>query len=144
MSREEMNARGWSEIDILIISGDAYVDHPSFAAPLIARILLDAGYRVGISAQPDWKDPQSVCALGRPRLGVGVCGGNIDSMVRLYTAGRRLRREDAYSPGGKIGLIAPHAPVVYSQLAKRAFPGIKVILGGVEASLRRVSHYDYY
>lgn len=144
MSREEMKARGWSEIDILIISGDAYVDHPSFAAPLIARILLDAGYRVGIAAQPDWKDPQSVCALGRPRLGVGVCGGNIDSMVRLYTAGRRLRREDAYSPGGKIGLIAPHAPVVYSQLAKRAFPGIKVILGGVEASLRRVSHYDYY
>ena len=143
-TRAEMLARGWDGIDILIVSGDAYVDHPSFGSPLIARILLDAGYRVGIIAQPDWKNPDSLKIFGRPRLGVGVSGGNIDSMVKLYTAGRRLRREDLYAPAGKLGLCPPHAPVVYSQLAKRAFPEIPVILGGVEASLRRVAHYDYY
>lgn len=144
MTREEMLARGWDSIDILIISGDAYVDHPSFGPPLIARILLAEGYRVGFAAQPDWKNPESLKTFGRPKLGVGVSGGNIDSMVRLYTAGRRLRREDLYAPAGKLGLCPPHAPVVYSQLAKRAFPEIPVILGGVEASLRRVAHYDYW
>ena len=144
MTREEMEARGWREIDILIVSGDAYVDHPTFGPPLIARVLLDAGYKVGIIAQPDWKDPESLKRLGRPRLGCGVASGNMDSMIKLYTAGRRLRHTDAYSPGGKTGLCPPHASVVYAQLAKRAFPGLPIVLGGVEVSLRRVAHYDYW
>ena len=144
MTRAEMKARGWDAIDILIVTGDAYVDHPTFGPPLIARVLLDAGYRVGIAAQPDWKNPESVKTFGRPLLGCGVASGNMDSMVKLYTAGRRLRREDMYSPGGKTGLCPPHASVVYSQLVRQAFPGLPVILGGVEASLRRVAHYDYW
>ena len=144
MTRAEMEARGWDAIDILIVTGDAYVDHPTFGPPLIARVLLDAGYRVGIAAQPDWKNPESVKTFGRPLLGCGVASGNMDSMVKLYTAGRRLRHEDMYSPGGKTGLCPPHASVVYSQLVRQAFPGLPVILGGVEASLRRVAHYDYW
>lgn len=144
MTREEMLARNWQEIDILIITGDAYIDHPSFGPVLIARVLLDAGFKVGIIAQPDWRNPESLKTFGRPRLGCGVASGNMDSMIRLYTAGRRLRKEDMYSPGGRAGLCPPHATVVYSHLAKQAFPGIPVVLGGVEASLRRVAHYDYW
>ncbi len=144
MRREEMLARGWDSIDILIVTGDAYVDHPSFGPPLIARVLMDAGYRVGIAAQPDWKNPDSLKTFGRPLLGCGIAGGNIDSMLKIYTAGRRIRREDMYSPGGRTGLCPPHATVVYSQLARRAFPGLPIILGGVEASLRRLAHYDYW
>lgn len=144
MTREEMAARNWDAIDILIVTGDAYIDHPSFGPSLIARVLLDKGYRVGIVSQPDWKNPDSLKTFGRPLLGVGVASGNLDSMVKLYTAGRRIRREDLYSPGGKPGLCPPHATVVYAQLARRAFPGLPVILGGVEASLRRVAHYDYW
>ncbi|MBR3688051.1 MAG: YgiQ family radical SAM protein, partial [Lentisphaeria bacterium] len=144
MTRAEMEARDWDAIDILIVTGDAYVDHPTFGPPLIARVLLDTGYRVGIAAQPDWKNPDSVKTFGRPLLGCGVASGNMDSMVKLYTAGRRLRHEDMYSPGGKTGLCPPHASVVYSQLVRQAFPGLPVILGGVEASLRRVAHYDYW
>ncbi len=143
-SREEMIARGWDAIDILIITGDAYIDHPSFGSPLIARILLDAGFRVGLIAQPDWKTPDSIKVFGRPLLAVAVSSGNIDSMLKIYTAGRRIRREDMYAPNGKTGMCPPHAAVVYSQLAKRAFPEIPVILGGVEVSLRRVAHYDYW
>ena len=144
MTAREMKARGWDAVDILIISGDAYVDHPSFGASLIGRILLDAGYRVGMVAQPDWKNPDSLKVFGRPLLGCGVSAGNIDSMLKIYTAARRIRREDMYSPAGKTGLCPPHASVVYSQLARRAFPGLPVVLGGVEASLRRVAHYDYW
>lgn len=144
MTKEEMKARHWDAIDILIISGDAYVDHPTFGPPLIARVLLDAGYRVGIIAQPDWKNPESLKVFGRPLIGCGIASGNMDSMVKLYTAGRRLRKEDMYSPGGKPGLCPPHASVVYSQLAKQAFPGLPIVLGGVEASLRRVAHYDFW
>ena len=144
MTRVEMTARGWDAVDILIVTGDAYVDHPTFGPVLIARVLLDAGFRVGIIAQPDWKDPESLNVFGRPLLGCGVASGNMDSMVKLYTAGRRLRKVDQYSPGGKTGLCPPHATVVYAQLAHRAFPGLPVILGGVEASLRRVAHYDYW
>ncbi|MBE6414158.1 MAG: YgiQ family radical SAM protein [Verrucomicrobiaceae bacterium] len=143
-SREEMQARGWDAIDILIISGDAYVDHPTFGSPLIARILLDAGFRVGIVALPDWKNPESLKVMGVPKIGVGVSSGNIDSMLKIYTAGRRTRHEDMYAPAGKTGMCPPHASVVYCQLAKRAFGKIPVILGGVEASLRRVAHYDYW
>ncbi len=144
MTKEEMAARKWDAIDILIVTGDAYVDHPTFGPPLIARVLLDAGYRVGIIAQPDWKNPDSLKIFGCPLLGCGVASGNMDSMIKLYTAGRRLRKEDQYSPGGRPGLCPPHASVVYAQLVRQAFPGLPVILGGVEASLRRAAHYDYW
>lgn len=144
MTADEMRARRWDAVDILLVSGDAYVDHPSFGTPLIARILLDAGYRVGIAAQPDWRNPDSLKVFGRPLLGCGVSGGNMDSMLKIYTAGRRLRKTDAYSPGGRTGMCPPHASVVYGQLARRAFPGLPVVLGGVEASLRRFAHYDYW
>lgn len=144
MLPEEAEARGWDGIDILVITGDAYVDHPTFGPPLIARVLLDAGYKVAICAQPDWKNPDSLKAFGRPRLGCAVSSGNMDSMVKIYTAGRRLRDEDRFSPNGELGRCPPHASVVYSQLARQAFPGTAVILGGVEASLRRVAHYDYW
>lgn len=143
-TRAEMQARGWNAIDILIVSGDAYVDHPSFGSSLIARILLDAGYRVGIVSQPDWRTPDSLNVFGRPLLGCGVSAGNIDSMLKIYTAGRRMRREDMYAPAGRTGLCPPHASVVYCQLVRRAFPALPVVLGGVEASLRRVAHYDYW
>lgn len=144
MTLSEMKARGWDAIDILIITGDAYVDHPSFGPSLIARILLSEGYRVGIAAQPDWKNPDSLKVFGRPFIGCGVSSGNMDSMLKIYTAGRRIRKEDAYSEDGIPGRCPPHASVVYTQLAKRAFPGIPVVIGGVEASLRRVAHYDYW
>lgn len=144
MTPAEVRARGWKNIDILIVSGDAYVDHPSFGSSLIARILLDAGYKVAIISQPDWKNPDCLKVFGRPLLGCAVSSGNIDSMLKIYTAGRRMRKEDMYSQDGKIGLCPQHASVVYGQLARRAFPALPVILGGVEASLRRVAHYDYW
>ncbi len=144
MTRKEMEALGWDELDVLLITGDAYVDHPSFGVPLIGRILLREGYRTGIIAQPDWKDVESLKAMGAPRLGCGVSSGNLDSMVNIYTAGRRLRREDAYSENGETGKRPPHALVVYAQLARQAFPGVPILLGGLEASLRRVAHYDYW
>lgn len=143
-NREDMKAWGWEELDILLVSGDAYVDLPSFAAPLIGRVLLDAGYRVGLICQPDWKDPDALKGMGRPLLGCGVTAGNMDSMVCLYTVGRRLRKDDMYSPGGKPGLRPPMASIVYSQMCKQAFPGIPVVLGGMEASMRRLAHYDYW
>lgn len=142
--REEMRAQNIDELDILLLTGDAYVDHPSYGVSLIGRLLQSRGYRVGIIAQMDWNDPESLKVMGRPRLGVGVTSGNMDSMVDLYTVGRRLRREDAYSENGVPGRRPPHALTVYAQLAKRAFPGIFVVLGGLEASLRRVAHYDYW
>lgn len=144
MSRAEMDARGWTELDILIVSGDAYVDHPAFGAALIGRLLEADGWRVGVVAQPDWKNPESLTGMGRPRLFVGVSSGNLDSMVSNYTASRHRRREDAYSEGGRTDRRPNHATVVYSQLCRRAFPGLPVVLGGVEASLRRVVHYDYW
>ena len=144
MCRAEMDARGWTELDILIVSGDAYVDHPAFGAALIGRLLEADGWRVGVVAQPDWKNPESLTGMGRPRLFVGVSSGNLDSMVSNYTASRHRRREDAYSEGGRTDRRPNHATVVYSQLCRRAFPGLPVVLGGVEASLRRVVHYDYW
>ena len=143
-SRREMDEAGFDELDILLITGDCYVDHPSFGVPLIGRLLLSHGYRVGIIAQPDWHDPASLTILGRPRIGVGVSSGNMDSMVNLYTAGRRLRRDDMFSENGVPGRRPPHALTVYTQLVKRAFPGIPVLAGGLEASMRRVAHYDYW
>ncbi len=141
---QEIKARGWDAIDVLIISGDAYVDHPTFGSSLIARILLDAGFRTAIISQPDWKNPESLKKFGRPLLACAISSGNIDSMLKIYTAGRRIRKEDMFSEDGKTGLCPPHASVIYSQLALQAFPKLPIILGGVEASLRRIAHYDYW
>lgn len=144
MSRAEMTARGWDALDILIITGDAYVDHPSFGAAMIGRVLEAEGYRVGIIAQPDWKNIESIQAMGRPRLYCGVTAGNLDSMLSNYTAARHKRKEDVYSEDGAPGKRPNHAAVVYCQMARRAFPGLPVVLGGMEASMRRVVHYDYW
>ena len=142
--RKEMEAAGWSELDILLLTGDCYVDHPSFGVSIIGRHLIDSGYRVGIVAQFDWNNPEALRVMGRPKIGVGVTSGNMDSMVNIYTAGRRKRKEDMFSEDGETGKRPPHSLVVYAQLAKRAFPGIPVMIGGLEASLRRVAHYDYW
>ena len=144
MTRAEMEKLGWEELDILLVTGDCYVDHPSYGISLIGRMLLAEGYRVGIIAQPDWSDPECMKTLGRPLVGAGISSGNMDSMVNIYTAGRRLRREDAYSEDGVTGKRPPHALGVYTQLVKRAFPGLPVMIGGLEASLRRIAHYDYW
>ena len=143
-SRREMEAAGFDELDILLITGDCYVDHPSFGVAVIGRLLLEEGWRVGIIAQPDWKDPEALKTLGTPRVGIGVSSGNMDSMVNIYTAGRRFRRDDAFSENGVTGRRPPHALTVYTQLAKRAFPGVPILAGGLEASMRRVVHYDYW
>lgn len=144
MTRAEMLELGWSELDILLVTGDCYVDHPSYGVAVIGRLLLDMGFRVGIVAQPDWKNPESLQVMGRPRIACCISSGNMDSMVNIYTAARRFRREDAFSENGETGKRPPHAVVVYAQLAKQAFSGLPVVLGGVEASLRRVVHYDYW
>jgi uncharacterized radical SAM protein YgiQ len=144
MTRAEMDARGWDRLDVLIVTGDAYVDHPSFGAAMIGRVLEAEGYRVGIIAQPDWTNDQSFLAMGAPRLFVGITAGNLDSMVSNYNAGRHKRKEDVYSEGGIPGKRPNHAAIVYSQIARRVFPGLPIILGGMEASMRRVAHYDYW
>ena len=144
MTRTEMSARGWEELDILLVTGDAYVDHPSFGAALIGRVLEADGWRVGIVAQPDWRSAASFLVMGRPRLFCGVTAGNLDSMLANYTAARHKRQEDDFSTGGRPGCRPNHAGSVYAQLARRAFPGLPVVIGGIEASLRRVAHYDYW
>lgn len=144
ISPEEVRARGWDAVDVLLVSGDAYVDHPSFAAALIGRTLEAAGYRVAVLAQPDWRSVEPFAAFGRPRLCFGVTAGNMDSMLNHYTASRKPRREDAYSPGGRAGLRPDRATNTYAQRCREAFPGTPVIAGGVEASLRRLAHYDYW
>lgn len=144
MSREEMERLGWDELDVLIVSGDAYVDHPAFGAAVIGRYLVANGYRVGIVAQPDWKDEASVMAMGRPKLFAGVSAGALDSMLAHYTSFRKKRSDDAYTPGGRHGQRPNRATVVYTSLIKHAFPGLPVILGGIEGSLRRAAHYDFW
>jgi uncharacterized radical SAM protein YgiQ len=144
MSRREMQALGWDRLDVLLINGDAYVDHPSFGAAVIGRVLEAAGLRVGMVAQPKWDRPEALTEMGTPRLFVGITSGNIDSMVSNYTAARRKRKQDVYSPGGHPGLRPNRATMVYAQLARRAFPGVPTVLGGIEASMRRVVHYDYW
>ncbi len=139
-----MNALGWEELDVLIITGDAYVDHPSFGAAMIGRVLEAAGCRVGIIAQPDWRKIESIQGMGRPRLFCGVTAGNLDSMLSNYTAARHKRKEDVYSEDGVPGKRPNHAAVVYTQMCQRAFPGVTVVMGGMEASMRRVVHYDYW
>ncbi|MDR2134011.1 MAG: YgiQ family radical SAM protein, partial [Treponema sp.] len=144
LCREDMEARGWDFCDFIFVSGDAYVDHPSFAAALICRVLEDAGFRVGVIPQPDWKDPSSYAVLGRPRLAFLAGAGNMDSMVAHYTAAKKPRGEDAYSPGGRAGLRPDRATLVYVEGIRRAFKDAAVITGGIEASLRRFAHYDYW
>jgi uncharacterized radical SAM protein YgiQ len=139
-----MDDRGWKECDFIFVSGDAYVDHPSFAAALLCRFLEAAGFRTGIIPQPDWKDTSSYKVLGRPRLGFLVGAGNMDSMVAHYTAAKRKRSDDAYSPGGKNGLRPDRALLVYVEGIRRAYKDAAVIIGGIEASLRRFAHYDYW
>ncbi len=144
MSRKEMEDRGWSELDILLVSGDAYIDHPAFASALLGRYLESQGYRVGIIAQPNWEKLEDFLVMGRPRLFVGISAGAIDSMLAHYTAFRKKRSDDAYTPGGKSGARPNRAVSVYANMIKRAFPKIPLVAGGIEASLRRVSHYDFW
>jgi uncharacterized radical SAM protein YgiQ len=144
MSREEMDALGWPELDILLVTGDAYVDHPSFGAPLLGRWLIRHGFRTGICAQPAVNRPDDILRMGRPRLFAGVTAGSLDSMLAHYTAFRKKRSDDAYTPGGKAGARPNRACIAYTNAVHRAFPGLPVILGGIEASLRRVSHYDFW
>ena len=144
MSRAEMDQLGWECCDAILVTGDAYVDHPSFGAALIGRVLEEQGFRVGIIAQPDWRSATAFASLGRPALMFGVTGGNMDSMVNLFTAEKRVRSDDAYSPDGKPGLRPERAVTVYSQRCREAFPDVPIVIGGIEASLRRVAHYDYW
>lgn len=140
----EMQVRGWNELDFLLITGDAYVDHPSFGIAIIARILEDSNFKVGIIAQPKWQNLDAFRIMGKPRLACLISGGNLDSMVNHYTAAKKKRSNDAYSPGGKIGFRPDRATIVYSNRVREALPGIPVIIGGIEASLRRFAHYDYW
>lgn len=144
MTRSEMEARGWDAVDIVFVTGDAYIDHYSFAMAILGRILEDAGFRVAILSQPDWRSAQPWREFGRPRLFFAISAGNMDSMINHYTANKKVRNDDAYSPGGKIGLRPDRATIPYCQRAREAFPGVPVIAGGVEASLRRLAHYDYW
>ncbi len=142
--KKDMEERGWDQLDFLFISGDAYVDHPSFAPAVIGRVLEASGYKVAILPQPDWHDMKAFQAMGKPRLAVLVCGGNLDSMLCHYTAARKLRKEDKYSPGKQMGKRPDHATLVYAKIAKQIWPDLPVIIGGIEASLRRFAHYDYW
>lgn len=144
VSRADMEARGWDQCDFVYICGDAYVDHPSFGMAIISRVLEHASYRVGIICQPDWTDPASIAALGEPRLGFLISAGNMDSMVSHYTVNKKPRREDAYTPGGRAGARPNRAVTVYGNLIRRTFKDKPIIIGGIEASLRRLAHYDYW
>lgn len=144
ISRADMEKRGWDQCDFVYVIGDAYVDHPSFGHAIISRVLESAGYRVGIISQPDWKRPESILALGEPRLAFLVTGGNMDSMVNHYTVSKRRRPSDAFTPGGVMGRRPDYATIVYCNLIRRSFPRKPVLIGGIEASLRRLAHYDYW
>lgn len=144
VSRADMEARGWDQCDFVYICGDAYVDHPSFGMAIISRVLEHAGYRVGIICQPDWTDPASIAALGEPRLGFLISAGNMDSMVNHYTVNKKPRREDAYTPSGRADARPNRAVTVYGNLIRRTFKDKPIIIGGIEASLRRLAHYDYW
>ncbi|MBK6463755.1 MAG: YgiQ family radical SAM protein [Myxococcales bacterium] len=143
-TRADLDARGWDALDVLIVTGDAYVDHPAFGPVLIARFLEGRGFRVGVVAQPRWDSPDDIARMGRPRLFVGVAAGNLDSMLNRLTAQKKTRGEDQYTPGGKTEARPNRATLVYSNLCRQAFPGLPIVLGGIEASLRRIAHYDYW
>ncbi|CUX69619.1 hypothetical protein BN3590_03708 [Clostridium sp. C105KSO15] len=144
MSRTDMNIRGWKQCDFIYVTGDAYVDHPSFGHAIISRLLEAHGYKVGIISQPDWKDRASIQVLGEPRLGFLVSGGNMDSMVNHYSVSKKRRQQDAYTPGGVMGKRPDYAVTVYCNLIRSAYKKAPVIIGGIEASLRRLAHYDYW
>ncbi|MDA1302435.1 MAG: YgiQ family radical SAM protein, partial [Proteobacteria bacterium] len=144
MSRAEMDSLGWDSCDVIIVTGDAYVDHPSFGMAVIGRVLEAQGFRVGIIAQPDWTSAEPFAELGRPNLYFGVAAGNMDSMINRYTADRKLRHDDAYTPGNEGGRRPDRAVIVYSQRCREAFPDANIVLGSIEASLRRIAHYDYW
>ncbi len=144
MSREEMDRLGWDSCDIIIVTGDAYVDHPSFGMAVIGRMLENQGFRVGIIAQPDWSSADAFKALGKPNLFWGVTSGNMDSMINRYTADRKIRSDDAYTPGNIGGKRPDRAAIVYSQRCREAYPEVPIVLGGIEGSLRRIAHYDYW
>ncbi len=141
---EDMKKRGWSECDFVYITGDGYVDHPSFGTAIISRVLESKGFKVGLIPQPNWRDDSSVKILGRPKLGFLISSGNMDSMVNHYTVNKRKRRSDAYTPGGEIGRRPDRACIVYGSMVRRLFPDVPIIMGGIEASLRRFAHYDYW
>ncbi len=144
VSKADMEARDWWYYDFLVVTADAYIDHPSFGTAIIARVLEDEGYRVAVLAQPDWHSAEAFRAMGKPRYGVMIGGGNIDSMVAHYTAAKKRRSTDAYSPGNKMGLRPDRPTIVYANRAREAFPGTPIVIGGLEASLRRFAHYDYW
>ena len=143
-TREEMAARGWDQLDILLVNGDAYVDHPAFGGALIGRFLEARGFRVGMISQPEHRDTKDLLRMGAPRIMVGITAGNLDSMLNKLTAQKKVRSEDQYSPGGRTGLRPNRATIVYANLCRQAFPGVPIIIGGIEASLRRIAHYDYW
>lgn len=144
MSRAEMDRLGWDQCDVIVVTGDAYIDHPSFGMAIIGRLLESQGLRVGIIAQPDWSSAEPFKILGKPRLFWGVTGGNIDSMVNHYTADRRLRHNDSYTPNDEGGKRPDRAVIVYSQRCREAFKDVPIVLGGIEASLRRIAQYDHW
>ena len=142
--RADMEERGIEQLDFVYVIGDAYVDHPSFGHAIISRILESRGYTVGIISQPDWKDPESIAVLGEPRLAFLVSAGNMDSMVNHYSVSKKRRKTDAYTPGGEMGKRPDYAAVVYGNLIRQTYKHTPIILGGIEASLRRMAHYDYW
>jgi uncharacterized radical SAM protein YgiQ len=144
MSREEMDALGWDSCDVIVVTGDAYVDHPSFGMAIVGRVLEAQGFRVGIIAQPDWRSTADFARLGKPNLFFGITAGNMDSMVNRYTSDRRIRSDDAYTPGGQGGSRPDRSVIVYAQRVREAFNDVPVVVGGIEASLRRIAHFDYW
>ena len=144
VSKADMEERGWWYYDFLVITADAYVDHPSFGTAIIARVLEAEGWRVAVLAQPDWHSAGDFLAMGKPRYGVLIGGGNIDSMVAHYTTAKKRRSADAYSPGNRMGLRPDRPTIVYANRAREAFPDTPIVIGGLEASLRRFAHYDYW
>src|SRR5205809_266711 len=144
MSREEMDELGWDSCDVIIVTGDAYVDHPSFGMAIMGRLLEAQGFRVGIIAQPDWQSAEPFKQLGKPNLFFGITAGNMDSMVNRYTSDKRIRSDDAYTPGGRPDLRPDRAVIVYAQRCREAFRDVPIVIGGIEASLRRIAHFDYW
>ena len=144
MSRAEMDTLGWDSCDVIIVTGDAYVDHPSFGMAIMGRLLEAQGFRVGIIAQPDWHSAEPFKQLGKPNLFFGITAGNMDSMVNRYTSDKRIRSDDAYTPNGEGGKRPDRSVVVYAQRAREAFKDVPIVIGGIEASLRRIAHFDYW
>jgi uncharacterized radical SAM protein YgiQ len=144
-TKKELQLRGWEQLDIIIFSGDAYIDHPAFGAAVIGRVLEHAGYKVAIVPQPDWRgDHRDFTKLGRPRLFFAITAGSMDSMVNHYTAAKRLRSDDAYTPDGKAGMRPDYCTITYSNILRQLYPDVPIVIGGVEASMRRLTHYDYW